>query len=337
MTAHEARQAVVRANTPIPAVKLAVLDAPDLVELGTRMAGEVLAWCDDIRAATHVSRTARRTGLDGRDEAIAGATAVWCELPHSLGALDEVAALVAERADPSARLVVLARHTDLTLSMNDVLARHFDLVRGSWGTGKYRALLANVPKRTGGPAWPRVRRDDDLGLDVWAYGPTFAGTRCDPGTRLLADHLGAVPRGDVLDFGSGSGILATLLARRDGQDPARVLAVDVLTTSVAATARTAAAADVPIRTLWADGLRGLPDASLDAIVTNPPFHLGVAKDSTATLAMFADAPRVLRPGGHLWAVYNSHLPWKARLSALVGPTRIVARNPRYTLVQATRR
>ena len=56
-----------------------------------------------------------------------------------------------------------------------------------------------------------------------------------------------------------------------------------------------------------------PDASLDAIVTNPPFHQGFAKESADTLAMFSGARRVLRPGGELWCVFNSHLPWRREL------------------------
>jgi len=336
MTAADARCILARANTPESVRRLAVLDAPDLVATAQEIAPAVAAWCDDAGAAAQLPTALRRDGLDGLTTALHGADTTWCDLPRSLGALDELAGLIARHADSEARLVVLARHADLTRSMNEVLARHFADVRGSLGVGKHRALLADGPLRSASPdPWPKMRHLDDLDLDVWAHGATFAGTRCDPGTRLLVDHLDDVPRGDVLDFGCGSGILATLLARRPGQDPARVLALDVLDTSLDATRRTAAG--LAVQTLWADGTATLAPDSLNAIVTNPPFHAGVAKDSSATLAMFADAARVLRPGGELWAVYNSHLPWKARLSALVGPTRLVAQTPRYTLVAATRR
>ena len=336
MSATDARRAVARANIPADVHRLAVVTAPDLVATAQEIAPDVVAWCDDARDAAQLPTGVRHNGLAGLATALHGAGAVWCDLPRSLGALDELAGLVARAADPTVRLVVVARHADLTHSMNEVLARHFTQVRGSLGVGKRRALLADAPVWPAAPdPWPKVRHLDDLDLDVWAHGATFAGTRCDPGTRLLVDHLDDVPRGDVLDFGCGSGILATLLARRTGQDPARVLALDVLATSVDATRRTAAG--LALQTLWADGTATLAPDSLNAIVTNPPFHAGVAKDSSATLAMFADAARVLRPGGELWAVYNSHLPWKARLSALVGPTRLVAQTPRYTLVAATRR
>ncbi len=90
-------------------------------------------------------------------------------------------------------------------------------------------------------------------------------------------------------------------------------------------------AEVAVR--QADGLEAVPDASLDLIVTNPPFHLGSARDSGPTLRMLADAARALRPGGELWCVYNSHLPGGEHLPERVGRTRQVARTRAYTVTR----
>ena len=75
----------------------------------------------------------------------------------------------------------------------------------------------------------------------------------------------------------------------------------------------------------------------DLIVLNPPFHQGTTKDSSDTLAMFAEAARVLRPGGQLWCVYNSHLPYRKELNVAVGRTVVVAQDRSYTVALATRR
>ncbi len=56
-----------------------------------------------------------------------------------------------------------------------------------------------------------------------------------------------------------------------------------------------------------DVMRGMPDASVDAIVTDPPYELGFMgkgwdKSGIANnVAMWAEALRVLKPGGHLLA------------------------------------
>ena len=115
----------------------------------------------------------------------------------------------------------------------------------------------------------------------------------------------------------------------------RVQARDVSWSSVAATAVAAEVNGVEVDATWGVGLADYDDHSVDAIVTNPPFHDGWAKDSTDTLAMFDDARRVLRPGGQLWCVFNSHLPWRKELNVRLGRTQVSAQDPRYTVTVTT--
>jgi 16S rRNA (guanine1207-N2)-methyltransferase len=81
----------------------------------------------------------------------------------------------------------------------------------------------------------------------------------------------------------------------------------------------------------------LAAGSVDLVVCNPPFHVGAAVVTTAADRLFAAAARVLRPGGELWTVYNSALRYKPELSRTVGPTRVVAQTPKFTVTVSTRR
>jgi 16S rRNA (guanine1207-N2)-methyltransferase len=80
----------------------------------------------------------------------------------------------------------------------------------------------------------------------------------------------------------------------------------------------------------------VPDAAVDLVVCNPPFHLGPAVVPVVAERLFRAAARVLRPGGELWTVYNSPLGHRAALRRVVGPTRQVARDPRFTVTVSTR-
>ncbi|MDR0848162.1 MAG: methyltransferase [Propionibacteriaceae bacterium] len=334
---------LVQDNSPESADRLALVDAPELADTGVHVGDRTLSWCDDWRSNRLLPLALQQTDENGADTlgqpTLDGADLVWMRMPRSLSGLDEYAAQVAHWASPDVTVVAFGRNQDLTRSMNEVLSHHFEQVHASLGVGKYRALVASDPRptATASPetAWPRKRHHGDLGLTLWAHGDTFATNRVDDGTRLLVDHLDDVPGGDVLDFGSGSGIIATLLARR--ALPTRTTAIDVSRWAVDSTRRTAQANDVTVEAHWADGTSDLPSHSLDAIVTNPPFHRGAAKESSATLALIEDAARVLRPGGQIWVVFNSHLPWRTRLAQVVGPTELIAQDRFYTLVRATRR
>ena len=80
-----------------------------------------------------------------------------------------------------------------------------------------------------------------------------------------------------------------------------------------------------------------PGESASFIALNPPFHSGSAVHEGIAPRMFADAARVLRPGGELWTVWNSALRYRPALERQVGPTRQVARNAKFTVTASTRR
>jgi len=52
---------------------------------------------------------------------------------------------------------------------------------------------------------------------------------------------------------------------------------------------------------------------------------------------FAELARVLRPGGQLWCVWNSPLRYRPVLERIVGPTRQIARDAKFTVTVSTRR
>lgn len=297
--------------------------------------------CDSFVSEQATATCAGRVGLPITvrplldAETLRGAGLVLLRLPKSLAALDEIAELAAAVADPRVRLLAGGRDKHMSRGMNEVLARHFDSVSASLGQQRSRVLRASGPRPASG-TYPRLRRHEDLGITVCAHGAAFAGTSVDLGTGFLARFLAemAPDSRDVIDLGCGTGVLATLLARRFPN--ARVVALDDSSAACRSAEATAAANGVQGRVAVrrADGLHGYDGASADLIVCNPPFHQGTTRDSSTAFTMFGGAGRVLRPGGELWTVYNSHLPYRAALRRGVGPTDIVGQNRWFTVTRS---
>lgn len=140
----------------------------------------------------------------------------------------------------------------------------------------------------------------------------------------------------AVDLGCGTGVIAAALAR--ARPTLSVLATDQSAAAVSSAAATATANELTARVqvLRDDAMSTLPDASVDLILCNPPFHLGTSVHAGAALKLFNAAGRVLAPGGELWTVFNSHLAYDRQLNRAVGPTRVVGRNPKFTVTASTR-
>ncbi|MDK1358933.1 methyltransferase [Arthrobacter sp. zg-Y1219] len=306
---------------------------------------------DPLSGELALERNARKLGLEGafahhglEPGLVTGARVVLLRLPRSLDALEEITELIAAHASPEVVVYAGGRLKHMSTAMNDVLGRYFASVTAGLARQKSRILTVRAPlppEQRPAARFP-VSSRHDVGLaaplELWAHGAAFAGPALDIGTRFLLPHLAGVrPAERAVDLGCGTGAIAAYLALSDPN--LHVVATDQSAAAVASAARTAEANGVAdrVEVRRDDALAGLPDSSEDLVVLNPPFHIGASVHAGIALKLFADAGRVLRPGGELWTVWNSHLTYKAALNRLVGPTREVARNPKFTVTVSTRR
>jgi 16S rRNA (guanine1207-N2)-methyltransferase len=223
----------------------------------------------------------------------------------------------------------------MTVAMNDVLREFFGRLDVTHARQKSRVLIARGPHDGRDPL---PRRQEHDGLVVCAFGGAFAGTSIDIGTRLLLGNLPEVlPEGGaIVDLACGTGAVGAWLALRHPQ--LRVYASDQSAIAVASARATAEANGVADRmtVVRDDALSQLADGSAALIALNPPFHTGGAIHEGIAPRLFADASRALRPAGELWTVWNSALRYRPALERLVGPTRQVARNTKFTVTVSTR-
>ncbi|QBS41260.1 methyltransferase [Nocardia sp. CS682] len=294
-----------------------------------------LALANNARA---LGLTDRYTAYPLGRELLADVRVVLLRLPRALAGLAEVADAIARYADPAVTVVAGGRDKYLTKSMNDVLAQSFSEVRASRGRQKSRTLLVSGPKPVGDPPFPVRDRLDDLDLDVVAHGAAFSGARLDIGTRFLLEHLKWMKPDarEAIDLGCGTGILAVKLAK--ARPALKVLGTDQSAAAVASARATVAVNGVADRVTVVrdDAMSSAADNSADLVLCNPPFHVGAAVHTGSAIKMFAETGRVLRPGGELWTVFNSHLNYRGVIERMVGRTEVVGRNRKFTVTRSVR-
>ncbi|MFZ5723274.1 MAG: methyltransferase [Pseudomonadota bacterium] len=206
-------------------------------------------------------------------------------------------------------------------------------------SARHCRLVKVSPKSAGTPFsledWLEVTALD-IGsgtLAVASLPGVFSAGRLDDGTALLLGTLDSVRAGRVLDMGCGAGVIGAWLKKNN---PA--LTVDLADSNalaVTASEWTLRENGLDARVFASDGFSAV-SGTYDWIVSNPPFHNGIATDYRFVERFIADAPRFLRPGGRLRIVANAHLKYLPAIQRAFGNARTLTENSRFRIYEAVR-
>jgi 16S rRNA (guanine1207-N2)-methyltransferase len=325
-----------------PAVTV-MIDCLDQVSAGAAplVVGDPSGRLASALAATDAKPAAwlRRAGGHAR------ATAWPPPGPHSSAfvrlpkAKDELAFLLGAAATtvkPGGAIVVFGANDEGIRSVGPLLER----VTGAadtLSTRRHCRVIAGL-RRTeiaglneGLESWRQVLSIDlGCGPRPWTtYPGLFARGGLDDGTRLLLAHLPAIaPDARVLDFASGTGVVAAAVVER--QPTARVDLIDS-----DALAMEAARENVPgARLLLGTGLEAAAGARYAAILSNPPIHDGVSETHRVLERLIAEAPRYLGPGGVFQIVVQRRVKVQPLLAPVFGTVEILADDGRFRVWRA---
>lgn len=206
-------------------------------------------------------------------------------------------------------------------------------------SARHCRLVKVTPKTTGAPFqlddWLEVLALEVAGteLAVAALPGVFSAGRLDDGTALLLDTLGDVQKGRVLDMGCGAGVIGAWLKKK--QPGLTVEMVDSNALAVLASEWTLRENRLEAKVRASDGFSAV-DGTFDWIISNPPFHDGIATDYRFVEKFIAEAPRFLKPGGKLRIVANAHLGYQPALERAFKKCRTVIETTRFRVYEAVR-
>jgi len=145
----------------------------------------------------------------------------------------------------------------------------------------------------------------------------FSADGIDPASRLLAETVPPL-KGSVADLGAGWGYLAAAaLAASEGITALHLVEADADALGCARHN----VIDPRAAFHWEDVQRWRAPGPLDAVLTNPPFHVGRKADPDLGRAFIRSAAGMLGPKGELWLVANRHLAYETTLEETFRETR----------------
>jgi 16S rRNA (guanine1207-N2)-methyltransferase len=162
----------------------------------------------------------------------------------------------------------------------------------------------------------------------------FSEGELDPGSRMLLETLDEREFLEVLDLGSGAGILGSAL--RLAWPKSTVHMVDCDSLAVEAGRRTLAANGLNEDGVWASDVFSDVPKSYDLIISNPSFHAG-ADASLKMAGSFLKGCRVhLKRGGRIRIVANRFLRYAPLIKRELGGFKVLREDGKYRVYEAFR-
>lgn len=169
-------------------------------------------------------------------------------------------------------------------------------------------------------------------LEVKTLPGVFSRDGLDVGSSLLLSTLDKNMKGKVLDIGCGAGVMASVMSKMSPK--VKLTLSDVSAAAVASSRATLAANNIEGEVLISNVYSEI-NSRFDLIISNPPFHDGLATSLTAAEMLIRGAVKHLPIGGRLRIVANAFLPYPDMLDATFGSHEVLAQNGRFKVYQAT--
>ena len=311
-----------------------------------RSGATVRHFVDSIAEAASLSATLSRNHLarvaSHPDWQAAASAAETCDLallhlPRGRELQRQLLQLAGTLLRPGGRLIFVGAKNEGIKSAVQDATRIYGRAGVVSRKGGYHAAMATRPVAAISP--PQVVFTshaivvDGAQTELVACAGAFAPDRLDDGAAALITTMQIVPGTRVLDLGCGTGLVALTAARQGGD----VIAADVSARAVASTQRTLAANGHPSATVHlCCGAAAIDDATIDTVVTNPPFHKGHDVSFEVSQLFVREAGRVLKPGGSVYLVANIHLDYGRWLKQHFGNVGTAYKNNRFRVWHATK-
>ena len=174
-------------------------------------------------------------------------------------------------------------------------------------------------------------------FEVFNYPNLFAYGRLDPGASFMMSNFPRVKNSScVIDLACGDGVFALKAAFL--WKNAQIICTDesYLALKSAEESFKKNGLDGRAQFLMMDCLEGMEESSADVILCNPPFHNSHSITTSTALKMFRDSYKILKKGGELFIVANSHLGYDKQLGKIFKKVNIVRTSRKFTIVRAVK-
>jgi 16S rRNA (guanine1207-N2)-methyltransferase len=174
---------------------------------------------------------------------------------------------------------------------------------------------------------------NNIDLKVAAIPGVFSFAELDEGTALLMENMFTKLEGRILDFGCGCGVLGTYTKKLNPDIQLEMVDINLL--ALICAQKTIELNAIEAKIYPSDGWDDI-QGRVNGVVTNPPFHSGIATEYQTTEYFIQKAKDKMAKYAPFLLVANSFLKYSAIIEKTFGRCDILAETRKFRVYKAFR-
>ncbi len=258
---------------------------------------------------------------------------VLIQLPKNMSYFEDILATLSQRLKTGSMVICTSMVKHMAPMSFDLLQKYIGPTTTSLAKKKARLIFAPFEKASQKSPYPKEVKIEGFDKTFTNFSNLFSREKLDIGTRFFLEHIPQGPFERILDLGCANGIVgikAKLLNPK-----ATILFSDESAMAIQSAKTnfhkmTGSEAEL----YWTNCFENQPKDSVDLVLCNPPFHQQSTVGDFIAWEMFKDAHAVLKPGGKIRIIGNSHLGHQMKLKKLFGSFKMIATNDKFMICEA---
>jgi 16S rRNA (guanine1207-N2)-methyltransferase len=176
-----------------------------------------------------------------------------------------------------------------------------------------------------------ISHENEHNLTLSSLPGVFSQEKIDKGTQVLLKNLPRKIKGRILDFGCGTGTIASYISQNREYEEIEMIDDDFL--AIKSAQANIEANNIELTEAFAsDGFSNI-EGRYNWIVSNPPFHQGIKTDYNVTETFLKEAKEYLKLSGKLLIVANEFLNYEVILRENFKGVTTIAKENGFKVIQ----
>lgn len=258
-------------------------------------------------------------------------------LPKSLTFFEDILCKISNILESNTPIIFTGMVKHISNGHFELIEKYIGDLTTSLSVKKARLIYSYFTKKSILSPYPKEVNILGFDNEFTNHSNIFSRNKLDIGTRFFLENIPNNINGHILDLGCANGIIG--IKAKILNSNSKIYFNDesymAIKSALANYAKYNFADEAKF--LWTHCTENLGDTKFDLILCNPPFHQGTTISKDIAIDMFKSSFRILKKGGRLRIVANSHLGYQKNLKRIFGNYALLNSNKKFVILESVKK